>query len=69
MTGIDTRALTKRIREKGTMLGRVEVVGGGGDGGREGGGEDWEREGEFWDPNKENLTAIVSCKVSLLPWR
>ena len=56
--GIDTRDLTMRIRERGTMLGRVEVV-------EEGGGEEGGGEGErtFWDPNKENLTAIVSCKV------
>ena len=67
--GIDTRDLTMRIRERGTMLGRVEVVEeGGGEGEGEGGGEEVEEgggEGErtFWDPNKENLTAIVSCKV------
>ena len=52
--GIDTRDLTMKIREKGTMLGRVEVVG------REGEGEGE----EFWDPNKENLPALVSCKVN-----
>ena len=51
MSGVDTRALTKIIRERGSMLGRIEVVGGGGG-------------GEFWDPNKVNLTDIVSCKVS-----
>ena len=46
-----------KIREKGTMLGRVEVIGGEGEG--EGEGEEG-----FWDPNKENLPALVSCKVS-----
>ncbi|HLN55200.1 MAG TPA: glutamine-hydrolyzing carbamoyl-phosphate synthase small subunit [Bacteroidales bacterium] len=43
--GIDTRALTKRIREKGAMLGKLEpddtVI-------------------EFYDPNKVNLVAEVS---------
>jgi len=45
--GIDTRALTKRIREKGSMLGRLEP------------GE--EKIG-FYDPNKVNLVAEVSTK-------
>ena len=38
------------------MLGRIEIVreGGGGGGG----------EKEFWNPNKINLTSLVSCKVS-----
>src|SRR5512135_1447464 len=43
--GIDTRALTKRIREKGAILGKVEpeatVI-------------------DFYDPNKVNLVAEVS---------
>jgi carbamoyl-phosphate synthase small subunit len=42
--GIDTRALTKRIREKGAMLGKVEPEG-------------TER---FYDPDKVNLVAEVS---------
>jgi carbamoyl-phosphate synthase small subunit len=42
---IDTRALTKILREKGSMLGKIEF------------GE----EIEFYDPNKENLVAIASC--------
>jgi len=45
--GIDTRALTKRIREKGAMLGKLEpdnsTIG-------------------FYDPNKVNLVAEVSIK-------
>jgi carbamoyl-phosphate synthase small subunit len=45
VTGIDTRALTKRLREKGTMLGKLEV-------GR--------RTVSFWDPNKANLVHRVS---------
>lgn len=43
---IDTRALTKILREKGSMLGKIE----------------FEEEIEFFDPNKNNLVAIASCK-------
>jgi carbamoyl-phosphate synthase small subunit len=43
--GIDTRALTKRIREKGAMLGKLEPDGAAVD---------------FYDPNKVNLVAEVS---------
>jgi len=42
---IDTRALTKILREKGSMLGKIE----------------FEEEIDFYDPNKENLVAIASC--------
>ena len=43
---IDTRALTKILREKGSMLGKIE----------------FENELiDFYDPNKENLVARVSC--------
>jgi len=42
---IDTRALTKILREKGSMLAKIEF------------GE----EIEFYDPNRENLVARVSC--------
>lgn len=52
--GVDTRELTKRIREKGTMLGRIvhslpipEVL-------------------SIEDPNKRNLVAEVSIKVTQL---
>lgn len=45
--GIDTRALTKRIREKGTMLGKIEPEGSSTD---------------FYDPNKVNLVASVSTR-------
>ena len=44
--GIDTRALTKRLREKGAMLGKIVF-----------GDEDI----PFYDPNKDNLVAQVSC--------
>jgi len=43
---IDTRALTKILREKGSMLGKIE----------------FDEEIEFYDPNRENLVAIASCK-------
>jgi len=44
---IDTRALTKILREKGSMLGKIEFG---------------DEEIDFYDPNKENLVAIASCK-------
>ena len=43
---VDTRALTKILREKGSMLGKIEFEG---------------DEVEFYDPNKNNLVAHVSC--------
>jgi len=43
--GIDTRALTKILREKGSMLGKIEFEG---------------DPIDFYDPNKENLVARVS---------
>ena len=45
LTGIDTRTLTKRLREKGTMLGVIRFEG---------------DAIEFRDPNLENLVARVS---------
>lgn len=54
--GIDTRELTKKIREVGIMLGRVEV-----DEKKEGGSEE-----AFEDPNKRNLFAEVSRKAPTL---
>ncbi len=45
--GIDTRALTKILREKGSMLGKIEFV---------------DQPIDFYDPNKENLVAVASCK-------
>lgn len=44
---IDTRALTKHLREKGSMLGKITVEGCG--------------DVDFYDPNKENLVARTSC--------
>jgi len=45
LTGIDTRALTKLIRERGAMPGKIEFEG---------------EPVDFVDPNKENLVAQVS---------
>ncbi|MBQ3635150.1 MAG: glutamine-hydrolyzing carbamoyl-phosphate synthase small subunit [Bacteroidales bacterium] len=45
--GIDTRALTQKIREKGAMLGKIEFDG---------------DSVELHDPNKDNLVAQVSTK-------
>ena len=44
---IDTRALTKILREKGSMLGKIEFE---------------DEKLDFYDPNKENLVAVASCK-------
>jgi len=47
MTGVDTRALTKRLRERGVILGELVHSG---------------KPKGFVDPNKENLVALVSQK-------
>ena len=44
--GIDTRALTKKLRHKGVMLGKVV----------------FDDDIELYDPNKDNLVEKVSCK-------
>lgn len=49
--GIDTRELTKKIREEGTMLGRVVLD------------YDQDEEFAFVDPNTQNLVQMVSCQV------
>lgn len=46
--GVDTRQITKIIRERGVMLGKIVV------------GDDAQPT-EFVDPNRENLVAKVSC--------
>jgi carbamoyl-phosphate synthase small subunit len=51
LSGVDVRALTKRLRERGTMLGKLLV-----------GDEDI----EFRDPNLENLVSVVSVKQPAL---
>ncbi|MDP3741906.1 MAG: glutamine-hydrolyzing carbamoyl-phosphate synthase small subunit, partial [Candidatus Micrarchaeota archaeon] len=50
ITGIDTRALTKKLRENGVMLGKIVV------------GSDV----PFSDPNKRNLVAEVSVKEKMI---
>jgi len=44
---VDTRALTQKIRQKGTMLGKILVN---------------KQEIDFYDPNKENIVEKVSLK-------
>lgn len=44
---VDTRALTKHLRDKGSMLGKIVV--------------DGCPDVDFYDPNKENLVAKTSC--------
>jgi carbamoyl-phosphate synthase small subunit len=51
LTGIDTRALTKRIRAHGALLGRIEL--------------DGRPIPEFEDPNRRNLVAEVSTNAVL----
>ncbi len=43
---IDTRALTKILREKGSLMGKIEFE---------------DQQVDFYDPNSENLVARVSC--------
>ncbi|KAF2829255.1 carbamoyl-phosphate synth [Ophiobolus disseminans] len=78
ITGVDTRALTKRIREEGSMLGRLmqrttaapnstEPTNGDVDTAvlAEGESEDWRssfEQVEWTDPNSKNLVAEVSIK-------
>jgi len=49
--GIDTRALTKILREKGTMLGKIVYQ---------------NKDVELYDPGKENVVAEVSCKEKIV---
>jgi carbamoyl-phosphate synthase small subunit len=51
LAGIDTRALTKRLREKGAMLGKIIV-----------GGQDV----PFDDPNRRNLVAQVGSRERIV---
>lgn len=54
ITGIDTRAVTRLLRDQGTTLGRIAI------------GPDSElpapQEAEYWDPTKENLVDQVSTR-------
>jgi len=49
ITGIDTRALTKKLREKGAMLGKIVAVTN-------------DKKEKMEDPNERNLVSEVSCK-------
>jgi len=51
LSGIDTRALTKHLREKGSMLGKL-LVG--------------EENVEYYDPNQENLLSQVSVQEPVI---
>ncbi|MBT3463400.1 glutamine-hydrolyzing carbamoyl-phosphate synthase small subunit [archaeon] len=48
ISGIDTRKLTKKLREKGVMLGKIVF--------------DGEEDIDIVDPNKDILAELVSCK-------
>jgi len=50
---IDTRMLTKKLRQKGTMLGRITNH------------KTKQKKEIFFDPNRENLVEKVSCRQSL----
>ncbi|MBS3128173.1 glutamine-hydrolyzing carbamoyl-phosphate synthase small subunit [Candidatus Woesearchaeota archaeon] len=52
LTGIDTRALTKKLREHGTMLGKIIF--------------DTPLHEPFLDPNEQNLVASVSTKQRIV---
>src|SRR5256886_158972 len=47
LQGVDTRMLTKRLREKGAMLGKIVLS---------------EANQDFYDPNKDHLVPLVSVK-------
>jgi len=48
---IDTRALTKILRDKGVCLGKIEYE---------------DEQIDFYDPNQENLVAMVSCTGKIM---
>ncbi len=52
LSGVDTRAITKILRERGTMLGKLV--------------QESEDEIGFYDPNQENLVAKVSVKETMI---
>ncbi|MDO8573763.1 MAG: glutamine-hydrolyzing carbamoyl-phosphate synthase small subunit, partial [Candidatus Daviesbacteria bacterium] len=49
ISGIDTRMLTRKLRNHGVMLGRIEL-------------SNKNKESSIYDPNKENILPFVSCK-------
>lgn len=50
ITGIDTRALTQKIREHGTILGKIVI------------GKDSEKDIDYYNPDLDNQVAVVSPK-------
>lgn len=54
ISGIDTRALTKHLREHGSMLGKIIV------------GNAPDEIIDFYDPNNENLVAKCSCTAPMV---
>ena len=50
LKGVDTRSLTRRLRSKGVMLGKIE----------------FKEKLAFWDPNKTNLVKLVGERKVLL---
>ena len=53
LRGVDTRAITQKIRERGTMLGKIVV------------GDDSAEDVGQLDPSVENVVAKVSVKVDI----
>lgn len=51
ITGIDTRELTKILREKGSMLGKILIE---------------DEDVPFYNPDEDNLVAQVSCKEKIV---
>jgi len=49
--GVDTRQLTKKLRQRGSMLGKIVMTG---------------QDRDFYDPNRENLVQLVSVKEPLV---
>jgi len=49
--GVDTRQLTKKLRQRGSMLGKIVTTG---------------RDRDFYDPNRDNLVQLVSVKEPLV---
>ena len=68
LTGIDTRELTRTLRNRGTMLGRIVLAPVGSSGGHETGGTAASRAFPVRDPNVSDLVAEVSPgSVEILP--
>jgi len=59
LSGIDTRALTQKLREKGTMLGKISNL-------KSQISKPQLKSQNFDDPNARNLAAEVSCKKPII---